>query len=111
MQTFQDWINKLKKSDSLIIVEGKKDKQALRKLGITNIETLNGRPTHQLIEDISSKTKKVIILTDLDKEGKIFYHNIKHNLQKKKVKIEDGFRQFLFKKTNISCIESLPKFI
>ena len=107
----QDWIHKLQKSDSLIIVEGKKDKQALEKLGIDNIETLNGRPTYQLVEDILEKTKKVIILTDLDKEGKIFYHRIKHNLQKKKIKIEDGFRQFLFKKTNISCIESLPKFL
>jgi 5S rRNA maturation endonuclease (ribonuclease M5) len=111
MQTLKDWIEKLKKSESLIIVEGKKDREALNKLGIYRVETLDGRPIYKLVEDISLKTKKVIILTDLDKEGKIFYHQIKHNLQKKKILIEDGFRDFLFKKTNISFIESIHKFV
>jgi len=111
MQTLKDWIDKLKRTDSLIIVEGKKDKEALNKLGIYNIETLGGRPIFKLVEDIALKAKRVIILTDLDKEGKLFYHQIKHHLQRKNILVEDGFRHFLFKKTNISYIESLPRFI
>ncbi|MBL7147296.1 MAG: toprim domain-containing protein [Nanoarchaeota archaeon] len=111
MQTLQDWTNKLRISEDIIIVEGKKDKAALNKLGIKNIIPLNGKPLYKLIEEISELKKPVVILTDLDKEGKIFYHKIKHNLQKKGVKIKDGFRNFLFKKTKVNIIESLPNFV
>ena len=111
MQTLQDWINKLRISDDIIIVEGKKDKAALNKLGIKNIMPLNGKPLYKLTEEISELKKPVIILTDLDKEGRKFYSKLKHDLQKKGVKIKDGFRKFLFKKTKVTVIESLPNFI
>ena len=37
-------IEKIKNSNTLIIVEGKKDKIALQKLGLTNIMELNKKP-------------------------------------------------------------------
>ena len=111
MQTLLDWINKIKISEDIIIVEGKKDKIALLKLGIKNIFPLNGKPLYKFVEEISEFKKPVLILTDLDKEGRLFYSRLKHNLQKRGIKIKDGFRRFLFKKTKVTVIESLPNFI
>ena len=41
---FYEHIDKIKQSDTLIIVEGKKDKKALENLGIKNIIELNKKP-------------------------------------------------------------------
>ena len=110
MDDFQDWIVELKKSKKAIIVEGKKDKSALEKLGIKkNIIILN-KPIFQIVEIISSRYKDCILLLDLDKEGRKLYHKLKHDLQKHKVRIDHKFREFLLKETKINYIESLKKF-
>ena len=90
---------------SLVIVEGIKDKSALNSLGIENIITLKG-PLYEEIEKISEKTKEVILLVDLDKEGKKLYHTLKIGLESKGIKINDKFRNFLFK-TSLRNIEGL----
>ncbi len=110
MRTLTDWINELSNHQSLIIVEGKKDKSALNSLGINNIITIS-KPLFSIVEDVSSKTNKCMILVDLDKEGKKLYAKLKHDLQRHKVKIDDRFRNFLFKNTKITTIESLPAYL
>jgi len=107
METMEDWINSLKRESCIILVEGKKDKKNLASFGIRNIITLEGKPLFKTIEEISEKNKLCIILTDLDKEGKKLYHALKHNLQKKGVKINDTYRNFLFKKTKFTQIEGI----
>ena len=107
MNTIQDWISELKSSDKLIIVEGKKDFSALTNLGINNIKCISG-PLYQFIESIT--VKNVIILTDLDSEGKKLYSVLKHNLQKRNVKIDNKFREFLFANSKITHIESLKNY-
>ncbi|QQG38676.1 MAG: toprim domain-containing protein [Candidatus Woesearchaeota archaeon] len=102
----QDWLEQLKESEKLILVEGKKDKQTLENLGITKIITLN-KPFYKIIEEISLNHKEIIILTDLDKEGKHLYSRLKHGLQRNGVKIDTKFREFLFKETKASTIEGL----
>ena len=91
--------------NSLIVVEGIKDKSALNNLGIENIITLKG-PLYEEIDKISEKTKEVILLVDLDKEGKKLYHTLKIGLENNGIKINDKFRNFLFK-TNLRNIEGL----
>lgn len=103
------WLEKLRKTNKLIIVEGKKDKEALEKLGVKNIVCLSG-PIYKVIEDISEKTKEVIILTDLDREGKKLYHRLKHNLQKHGVRVDNYFREFLFKETTLTQIEGIFRY-
>jgi 5S rRNA maturation endonuclease (ribonuclease M5) len=110
MQEIENWILNLKQSKKLIIVEGKKDKIALNSLGIKNIITIN-KPLYKLTEEISSKTKECIILTDLDKEGKRLYHKLKHDLQKQGVIIDNKFREFLFKNTKLSNIEGINSYL
>ena len=103
------WIKNLRDSNKIIIVEGKKDKHALELLGIKNIITLN-KPLFQIVEDISKKSKKCILLVDLDKEGKILYAKLKKDLQRNGVKTNDTYRNFLYRKTNLKNIEGISNY-
>lgn len=109
MQNIQDWITSLKDSKPLILVEGKKDKNALSSLGLKNIITIN-KPLFEVVENISSKAKKCVLLLDLDKEGRKLYSFFKKNLQRQGVKIDDRYRIFLYKKTQITNIEGIKKY-
>lgn len=103
-------IDKLKSSLKPIIVEGKKDKIALEKLGVKNIFTIK-EPLFKLCEDLAKKNDSVIILTDLDKEGKKLYSKLKANLERNGVKVDDKFREYLFKETTLTQIEGIVKYI
>jgi len=105
MDTIEDWIRELQQTQKLIIVEGKKDLKALASFGITKAIEISG-PFYKFIESIEDED--VIILTDLDSEGKKLYSKIKHHLQKRGVRIDNHFREFLFT-TQITTIESLSK--
>jgi len=103
-------INKLKDSNTLIIVEGKKDRKALEKLGIKNIIELSKKPLFQIIEDISCKNKECIILTDLDKKGKQLYGKLNSGLSRLGVRVDNKFREFLQKNTRLSHIEGITTY-
>ena len=103
-------IDKLKLSNKPIIVEGKKDKVALLKLGITNTFTIK-EPLFKLCENLAKKYHTVIILTDLDKEGKRLYSKLKKNLERNGIKVDDDFRRYLFKETKLTQIEGLVTYI
>jgi len=110
MNDLEDWLIKLKASNKLILVEGKKDKKALEAFDIYNILTIN-KPIYQLVEEIALNGKECILLVDLDKEGKKLYSKFKHGLQKNGVKVDSKFREFLFKNTNLSNIEGLKTYV
>jgi len=110
LEELEDWIKILKERGIPIIVEGKKDKAALNELGITNIITIEG-PLYQMVESIASKHKRVMILTDLDPEGKKLYSVLKKDLSFHGVKIDDKFREFLFRKTKLRQIEGMNTYL
>ena len=68
-EEFQDFIDNTITSNILVIVEGKKDRIALQKLGINNIVELSKKPIFQIVEEISSSNEECAILTDLDEKG------------------------------------------
>ncbi|UZE94039.1 MAG: toprim domain-containing protein [Candidatus Pacearchaeota archaeon] len=103
-------INKAVDSHILVIVEGKKDKKALEKIGFENIFILHGRPLYVQIEKISSEVKECIILTDFDKKGKQLYHWLKKELVKNGVRINDRLRRVILGE-KVSHIEGLATFI
>ena len=111
-----EWLETLKSSSTLIIVEGKKDRAALNKLGLTNIVTLEG-PLYRNVEEIAEKASKTknphraIILTDLDPEGKKLYSRLKKDLGEHGVEIDDRFREFLFRKTKLRQIEGMDTYL
>ncbi len=109
METIQEWIKSLKNSGLLVLVEGNKDKKALKSFGLSNIMTIK-KPLFEVVEEISDITDKCILLVDLDKEGRKLYSYFKKNLQRHKVKIDDRYRNFLFKNTEITNIEGIKKY-
>ena len=108
---FNYFIDKIKNSNTLIIVEGKKDKISLEKLGINNIIELNKKPLFQIVEEVSGSNDECIILTDLDKKGKEIYGKLNSNLQKHGMKINNKFREFLFKHTKLRQIEGIDTYL
>ena len=104
-------IQKIKASKKLIIVEGKKDAAALKKLGITNTIQLSKKPLFYIIEHIANSHKECIILTDLDKEGKRLYSKMNSGLQKFGVRIDNELREFLFKNTKLRQIEGIGTYL
>jgi len=105
MQSFEEFYSKLRKNNSVKIVEGKKDKKALESLEINNVFSLNGKPLYKIIE-VFENEEEIILLTDLDHEGKKLYSYLSKQFQKNKIKINNKFREFLFE-NRISHIESL----
>ncbi len=111
MHDLQDWITDLRLSQQPIVVEGIKDKRALSYYGITNIITASNKPSYIITEEILCKSKECILLLDLDKQGKKLFSILRHNLQKRGVKINNRYRNFLFKNTNLSHIEGLVRYL
>lgn len=100
-------IEKLK--NKTIIVEGLKDKQTLNESGIKKVITLKGKPLFKVVEDL--KCKEICILTDLDKEGRKLYSRLKNLCNKNGIKVNNTFRNYLFKNTKIRQIEGLKNAI
>lgn len=66
-----------------IIVEGKRDKKALRDIGFDGeIITLHsGKSIYEFSETISQKFEKVVLLIDWDEKGEELYSKVGENLQ------------------------------
>ena len=103
-------IKKLQDFKGIIIVEGSKDKAALEKLGIRNVLHLKG-PLYKTVDQVAEQATECIILTDLDKEGKKLYSSLKKALERRGIKVNDTFRNFLFKHTSLRQIEGLDTYI
>ncbi len=97
----------LEKCGKLIVVEGIKDKRALESLGVKNIYTLK-TPLFVAAEEIAERSKRVVILTDLDRQGKMLYARLRTDLQSLGVEVDNRFRQQLFK-TKVRQIEGIDR--
>ena len=95
-----------------IIVEGEKDKEALRKLNV-NGEIIHfnvGMSISNFCDVIAQKYKKIILLTDWDKKGGYLCTMIKKNLESR-VKCNTKYRERFAKRSTIRTIEGLPSWI
>jgi len=111
LEEFSSHIEKIRDSNILIIVEGKKDKAALHKLGLSNIIELDKKPLFKIVEEVYESSKECIILTDLDKKGKQIYGKLNHDLQARGIKINNELRHFLFRSTKLRQIEGIDSYI
>lgn len=106
IEKLREWLEKIRENTMQIIVEGKKDREALVKIGVDGERIIYlGMPPYRLAEELSGKTKKVIILTDLDEEGKKIYGDVKRNLNRLGVQVDTYFREGLFRYSELSHIE------
>ncbi len=104
-------IDKARKEHALIIVEGKKDEAALKKLDLINIFILKKGNLPDAIENIiNKKIKKCVILTDFDCEGRKLYMILKRELVKNGIRIDDKLRIILMKE-KLSHIEGIDTFL
>ncbi|MCR6624301.1 MAG: toprim domain-containing protein [archaeon YNP-LCB-024-027] len=95
-------LKKLDENVDIIIVEGKRDKYALRKLGCkANIITLGEahKPLLTLIEDLNIKYTglKIVILMDFDEEGEKLNKKIERMLEGSSLRIERTLKDRLKK--------------
>ena len=106
-------LSDLAESKAAVIVEGRKDKAALVKIGIDNkrIFVLSAKPLFSVAEEVAANFEKVSILTDLDAEGKKLYGKLNTLLQHIGVKVDNNFRNFLFKSTKLRQIEGIENLI
>ncbi|MBW2979210.1 topoisomerase [Candidatus Woesearchaeota archaeon] len=113
-EDWDEWIRSLKKDskEKLILVEGKKDKKALTMLGIRPeaIITLKGKAMFKIVEEIVDYGKECIILFDLDKKGKELYAEISKLLRRFGIKVDNRYRNFLFK-TKLRQIEGILHYL
>ena len=95
-----------------IIVEGEKDVEALRRLGLTGkIITLNsGLTIIDFCDKIADEYKKIIIITDWDRKGGFLYRTIERNLEGR-VKIISYYREIFAKNSMCKTLEGLPSWI
>jgi 5S rRNA maturation endonuclease (ribonuclease M5) len=70
LQTFVRDLNNLSEDGGIVLVEGKRDATALRKIGYTGgilvISSFSSRESHRLL----ARARLIAILTDLDSEGR-----------------------------------------
>lgn len=97
----------------LVIVEGKRDEQILRSLGMRApiVKTQHGLPRPELLDDIATRAGRdgrVLILTDFDEEGIEICKFIEKGLEPRRIKVLQGLR-FEIRKAmgNWRCIEEL----
>jgi len=103
-----EFFNKLIEFEGLIIVEGKKDRRALIALGCSSEKIYSlKKPLYKVIDEVSEICKECIILTDLDKEGRKLFRVLQHKLKENGIKIDNKYREFLFKETKLRQIEGI----
>ena len=109
LREFVNQINNESTKDSLILVEGKRDLEALSYLGCSgNIQIYhNYKSIVDLADNFRVKYKKLILLLDLDDTGKIMTRKISHLLNQKY--IDNYYRNKIIKITQgkIRTIEEL----
>ncbi len=94
-EEFLELLSELK--GRLVIVEGKRDESALRKLGLRNIMALNGTSPSAVASGLFNSGMKgeVVILTDFDKEGRELAKELRRVLEAYKIKVNSRLRMEL----------------
>lgn len=101
-------LEEIKESDLLVIVEGKKDVNALKKFGIKSVKLRGNLP--QFCEHIQKSHKEVILLMDSDKEGRKLASILSKNLERLRVKTNKKYISIL-RNLGISHVEGIPRFV
>ena len=95
-----------------ILVEGDKDVEALRKLGVRGIiiSVNSGMSLSNFCDRLAQEHKDIIILTDWDRRGGHLCHTIRKNLEGR-VNCNTRYRELFAKNAMIRTVEGLPSWI
>ena len=103
------------KSGAVVLIEGKRDEIALRKLGFEGpIEKLNrGWPVEKLIAYLDSNFDSCILLMDWDRTGGRLQKKLADSMVGMDIIVSNKLRQNLSKamKPDTRCVEELTSFL
>ncbi len=114
--TFTEELNKLleriqrKSEGAIIVVEGLRDKQALKRLGVDAdffLLQCKKQSLQASAEDIARNYKEALLMLDYDQKGKALTKKMVNYLQKVGVKVNTKLGRALLIAANKSTIESL----
>jgi len=90
-----------------IIVEGRRDEAALRRLGVAG-----GESRHEFLDRLNG-TRQAIVLTDFDREGKKLETWLYKELSQRGVKsdLKLWIRMRSLARTEVRSVEELPSFV
>ncbi|MFP4050644.1 MAG: toprim domain-containing protein [Thermoplasmata archaeon] len=117
LEGLQDVLEEIKEEEEEvpIIVEGRKDVQALKELGFERkiIRIKKNDTIFHIIEDLREEYERVIILTDWDSTGGKLSGKIKKACQANIIDYDLEYRREIIKyvKKEIKDVESIPSFI
>ncbi|MGM0510550.1 MAG: toprim domain-containing protein [Thermoplasmatota archaeon] len=101
--------------DTPIIVEGRKDVRALRRLGVSGkiIKIKRRRTIFHIIESLRKEHDSLIILTDWDKAGGKLAYRVKKACKANCIDCDLIYRKKLIKylKKEVKDVESIPSFV
>jgi 5S rRNA maturation endonuclease (ribonuclease M5) len=103
-----------KEKDAVILVEGKRDRDALRKRGVrSSIVTISQKKIYDLTLDLVKRKKKIIILTDFDAHGTELFRKYRKELEILGAEIDTYYYTELkfYLKKFISSIEHIDTFL
>ncbi len=102
---------------TLVVVEGRKDREALRRLEIMGpvlTAKTGGKSFAEIIQEIEqTKAKEVILLLDFDRRGKEGTKRLKQDLEGAKIKPNIQYWQNLSSqlKRDLQCVEGIPAYL
>jgi 5S rRNA maturation endonuclease (ribonuclease M5) len=96
LQKFVSMLNEESDSGAVVVVEGKRDVNALLSVGFRgNVVTVNNyRGINNLVENLEMKSK-IILMLDMDSKGKYLTHKILTLLQYKRKNVDMFYKKML----------------
>ena len=99
LQAIQDLMKLLEsigESVDIVVVEGTRDEEALRRLGLRGrieLRSRIGRSDEDLVDKIADSGRSVLVLTDFDAEGRAMNRKLTVILERRGLKVEIGHRR------------------
>lgn len=114
LREFIDKLNGESENGSIIVVEGKRDAEALSKIGFAGNPVVfhHGKGIVDFVDTHDRSGKKIILLLDMDKTGKHLTRRIMSQLQSKQKNVSLFYKHELAKITNgkVRHIEDLSAY-
>ena len=114
LRTFVDMLNEEYEKGSIIVVEGKRDAEALAKVGFTGIPAVfhHFKGIADFLDSHESEHKKMILLLDMDRTGKYLTSRIVSQLQTRRHNVTLFYKNALARITNgrVRHVEDLATF-
>jgi len=111
-EVFNEFINRLKEASEKypVLVEGKRDLFTLKRFGIRNIYTLSGKNYTDFVESLPDDVEKVVLLTDVDKQGEKIFRKLSEVLRRYNIAVDGSFREYL-RRLGIEEVEHLGEIV